>query len=374
MSPTTKSFGGARPFIGVCLTLAMVLTVVLISPASAEPRAAGSSPHEVVTDLTGMRILMTNDDGVQQNAIGLFELRKALCAAGAEVVVVGPWSDQSGASMSITFGSSAFKFALDTPEIAAPYAGDCGASAAVFGACRVPTGAPADCSAAGAVTLTPADAATLGAYFVRDEYGWASGPDVVLSGINRGGNDGLNVNVSGTVGAATIANSLGYPAIAISASSSGDRVAAAQWAVGFVGTLGASDLLPADYVLNVNYPSGSPAMALWTTVAQSSPFATGYTRDGLIFTSTFGPCLPGPTCGPAAPGTDSAVYSSGSISISPVSRNRTVGAAADTHDAQLLVMMGLFDRPSPMTVDGCKHGGWQVRGFKNQGQCVRQFK
>ena len=77
--------------------------------------------------------------------------------------------------------------------------------------------------------------------------------------------------------------------------------------------------------------------------------------------------------GPAAPGTDSAVYGSGSISISPVSVNRTVGAGADVARAQLLVMTGLFDRPSPMTVDGCKQGGWQLRGFQNQGACVRAF-
>jgi 5'-nucleotidase len=349
---------------------AAVLLVAVSGPSTSAAQDV-SSPG-VVNDLSGTRILLTNDDGVQQNAIGIYELRKALCNAGAEVVVVGPWADQSGASMSITFGSSAFRFALDAPDIAPQYAADCGGTGAVFGACRVLTGSPADCT--GATTLTPADAVTLGAFFVRDEFGWTDGPDVVISGINRGGNDGLNVNISGTVGAATIASSLGYAAIAVSASSSANPVAAAQWTVGFAGTLRAHDALPADYVLNVNYPSGEPSLALWTSVAQTSPFATGYVRDGLLFTSTFGACVPGPRCGPAAPGTDSAVLASRSISITPVSVDRTVGAGADVDQAQLLVMTGQFDRPQPMTVEGCKSGGWQVRGFQNQGECVSAFE
>lgn len=353
------------------LGLAVLVAALLSSPGGAASKA-GKVPREVVTDLSGLRVLVTNDDGVQPTATGLYELRKALCAAGAEVVVVGPWSDQSGASMAITFGSGSFRFALDTPDIPPQYAGDCGGSAAVFGACRVPTGAPADCSAAEAVTLTPGDAATLGSFFVGDEFGW-DGPDLVLSGINRGGNDGLNVNISGTVGAATIAGSLGHPAIAISASSSAQPVAVSEWAVGFVGTLAARGELPSGYVLAVNWPSGDPQRVLWTTVAQTSAVATGYVRDGLLFTSTFGACMPGPVCTAPAPGTDSAAYSTGNIAITPVSVNRTVGAPADVEAVRAMVMSGLFDRPSPMTVDGCKDGGWRERGFQNQGECVRLF-
>ncbi len=28
---------------------------------------------------------------------------------------------------------------------------------------------------------------------------------------------------------------------------------------------------------------------------------------------------------------------------------------------------------STLTVDGCTTGGWQIRGFPNQGECVRAF-
>src|SRR5690606_11007483 len=98
--------------------------------------------------------------------------------------------------------------------------------------------------------------------------------------------------------------------------------AAGEWSSGFIGLLAANYLLPADYIVNVNYPRTDRAPitdAVWTTVAQRSPFATGYVRDGdLSFESVFANCTPGPRCGAAEAGSDSAVYSSGTISISAV--------------------------------------------------------
>lgn len=309
-----------------------------------------------------MRILITNDDGVQPgvDSVGLFELRAALCAAGADVVVVAPWQNMSGASASITYGSSQTRFTLTRPFIDSPYENDCSESpalGAVWGACVTVVGAPAFCDAT-TPTLTPADAATLGATAaVQQLHGWPQGPELVLSGTNRGGNDGLNVNISGTLGAATIASSLGYPSIAFNASSSGDATANARgtatWAVGFVARLRQAALLPTGYVLSVNYPrvdKGPVTTAEWTTVAQSSGYATGFVRDGeSSFGSTYGPCVPGPSCGTPAPGTDSAAYSAGRIAVTPISVDRTLGlrttirTIADSLRVRILVQLGAFN-------------------------------
>ena len=57
----------------------------------------------------GLKVLLTNDDsargldaGFGTDGKGLYELRKALCAAGADVLVVAPWSQQSGAGARMT--------------------------------------------------------------------------------------------------------------------------------------------------------------------------------------------------------------------------------------------------------------------------------
>jgi hypothetical protein len=183
---------------------------------------------------------------------------------------------------------------------------------------------------------------------VQSLAGWTAGPDLILSGINAGGNDGLNVNISGTLGAATIGASLGYPSIAFSASSSPsgnpvpNYVANAAWAVSFVGTLAANDLLPQGYVLSANYPRvdrGYPTEAVWTTVSQQSPLATNFTANGLDFTSSFGPCT-SPNCKNPLPGTDSVAYAAGKIAVSAISVDRTLGATADSDAVQVLVASG----------------------------------
>ncbi|WP_409332715.1 5'/3'-nucleotidase SurE [Trujillonella humicola] len=298
-----------------------------------------------------MRILLTNDDGVQQGVTtqGVYELRRALCAAGADVVVVAPWTEQSGRSAAITYGSSSTRFTLGTPDLAG-YAGDCAdapSGGAVYGACVTAVGGT--CTV-GSTSLTPADAVTLGATAaVQQVHQWTNGPDLVISGINSGGNDGQNVNVSGTVGAATIAVSLGYPAIALSTSTSGvaasNYVATATWAVPFVARLAAERALPADYVLNVNHPRvdrGRVTQAVWTTVAQNAAFATTYQAEGLSFRSVYGQCTGGTYCGAPERGSDSAAYAAGQIAVTPVSVDRTVADSASLQKARALVQSGAF--------------------------------
>ena len=76
--------------LGALLTgLTLALTGALAS--------GGAATAATGTDLTGLKVLVTNDDsargldaGFGTDGKGLYELRKALCAAGADVLVVAP--------------------------------------------------------------------------------------------------------------------------------------------------------------------------------------------------------------------------------------------------------------------------------------------
>ncbi len=126
-----------------------------------------------------MRILLSNDDGYF--APGLERLAAAL-AARAEVTVVAPEADRSGASNSLT---------LDRPLMVR----------------RAPSGFLF-------VNGTPTDCVHLAVTGLLEQL-----PDLVISGINRGANMGDDTIYSGTVAAATEGFLLGIPSIAISLAS-----------------------------------------------------------------------------------------------------------------------------------------------------------
>ena len=162
-----------------------------------------------------MKILVSNDDGYL--AKGVNTLADAL-ARKADVTVVAPDRNQSGASNSLT---------LHTPL-------------------RVHT--------AGAqryfVNGTPSDCVHLALSGFLDE-----DPDIVVSGINHGANLGDDVIYSGTVAAAMEGRFLGLPAIAVSLAGRAPKHfdTAARVAVDLVDKL-AADPLPKDLMLNVNVP------------------------------------------------------------------------------------------------------------------------
>jgi 5'-nucleotidase len=162
-----------------------------------------------------MRILISNDDGYL--APGLVALAEAL-ASVAEIVVVAPDSNRSGASNSLS---------LDRPLTV---------QQAANGFYFV-NGTPTDCVH---VALTG----------MLD-----SRPDLVVSGINNGQNMGDDTLYSGTVAAATEGYLFGIPAIAFSQVASGwEHVdAAARMAREIV--LRRFATLPAPYLLNVNIPN-----------------------------------------------------------------------------------------------------------------------
>ena len=162
-----------------------------------------------------MRILISNDDGYL--APGISALADAL-ASVAEIVVVAPDSNRSGASNSLS---------LDRPLAV---------QRAANGFYFV-NGTPTDCVH---VALT-------GMLDFR--------PDLVVSGINNGQNMGDDTLYSGTVAAATEGFLFGIPAIAFSQVAHGwEHVdSAARLARDIVQRR--FDMLPSPYLLNVNIPN-----------------------------------------------------------------------------------------------------------------------
>lgn len=161
------------------------------------------------------RILLSNDDGYLAPGLGALA---AACARRAEITVVAPDRNRSGASNSLT---------LEMPMRV---------HRAENGFLYV-DGTPTDCVHLAVTGLME------------------TAPDMVIAGINSGANLGDDVLYSGTVAAATEGRFLGYPAIAVSLA--GRNPVHYETAARVV-----SDLLerlerapiPADSILNINVP------------------------------------------------------------------------------------------------------------------------
>lgn len=168
----------------------------------------------MVSGISPMRILVSNDDGV--HAEGIRALSEALAACG-EVIVVAPDRNRSGASHSLTL-----EVPLRVTRIA-----ETGYHAV--------KGTPTDC-----VHLAVNE-------LVRPE------PDMVVAGVNHGANLGDDVIYSGTVAAATEGRHLGFPSLAISLVGKTHFATAAHYAAQLVKGMMVHPL-PADQILNVNVP------------------------------------------------------------------------------------------------------------------------
>ncbi len=127
-----------------------------------------------------MRILLTNDDGIF--AEGLCALYDVLCHEH-EIFVVAPEAERSAVGHAITIADPLRVKKVKRGNLFFGYAVN---------------GTPADC--------------------VKIALHELIGPDIdlVLSGINRGANVGINVLYSGTVSAATEGVIMGYPGVAVS--------------------------------------------------------------------------------------------------------------------------------------------------------------
>ncbi|WP_367362146.1 5'/3'-nucleotidase SurE [Mesotoga sp.] len=167
-----------------------------------------------------MKILLTNDDGIQ--ATGIRSLAKRL-SRSHEVTIVAPESNRSGVSHSITWLTPVRIRERETIENVSSF-------------CT--SGTPADCVVA-AATISGIDRF-----------------DLVLSGINHGQNLGVDIRYSGTLSAALEARVHGIPAMAISVVSeeNPDFLAAVDFSESFVREYDWKKL-PKHTVLNVNVPA-----------------------------------------------------------------------------------------------------------------------
>jgi 5'-nucleotidase len=161
-------------------------------------------------------ILITNDDGI--HAPGLRALVDAL-QGSATLTVVAPLHERSAAAQSLTLRQPIYCDQIADREFA--------------------------------VEGTPADAMILAFHTLLPEK-----PDLVISGINRGGNMGENVYYSGTVGAAMEAAINRVPAIAVSVAyrqKDFDYSPAARFTQLLVPLI-LKEGLPPGVILNVNVP------------------------------------------------------------------------------------------------------------------------
>ncbi len=167
-----------------------------------------------------MRILLTNDDGVE--AYGLAVLHDIARTLSDDVWVVAPVVEQSGKGRGVTLHEPLRVKRLADKRFA--------------------------------ISGTPTDCVQIAVNDLMDK-----APDLVLSGINRGFNLAQDVTLSGTVAGALQGMTLGIPSIALSQCLDFDVDLEAQWSAAHAhGAAIISNLIghgwPADVVMNINFP------------------------------------------------------------------------------------------------------------------------
>lgn len=163
-----------------------------------------------------MKILISNDDGINARGIALLE---EACRAVGDVTVVAPDREQSASSHALTM--------------------------------RRPLRAEKRGDGRFQVDGTPTDCVLLALEIVVD-----AKPDFVFSGVNHGPNMGEDVLYSGTVAAAMEGLSLGIPGVAMSYAGRDLRILETQR--GWIGRVAADltkvEKFPEETLLNVNFP------------------------------------------------------------------------------------------------------------------------
>lgn len=303
MRPHTTRFLLATLTAGAC-TLAV----------TGSATAAGTTSQDA-----SLRIMLTNDDGWDHP--GITAIYDGLVAAGHEVTMVAPLTNNTGAGAALTTGGS---LVVTHPE-PGKYA----------------------------VDGTPADTAEFG--FNRVFAGDA--PDLVVSGTNRGQNVGTGTVHSGTAGAIVTSLNNGVPGIAISTAADlrgGHRdnlpyAATAAYLVTLLDQLqdarkAGDPLLPKGVGLNVNYPylAGGTGTPAGVKLAKSGASFYDYTYvnaelpavgDSASFTLAL-------VSQPADPGSDDDLLDRGYITITPIAGNYDI----ETPQAVLGKLNAIFRR------------------------------
>lgn len=252
-----------------------------------------------------MRVLLTNDDGI--NADGLQAFRRALLRVeGIELAVIAPDGDRSAIGRGITIRRPLWVSEVPFDDGTSGFATD---------------GTPVDC-----VRL-----ATLG---LIDDFT----PQLVVSGVNHGANIGDDISYSGTVAAALEGILLGLPAIAVSQQSTdgawhGDRDmdfgTAAAFAARIVEQI--EDVpLPEGTLLNVNLPGGGDVDGVEVTRLGRRIYRDELSlmgeREGRRQYRIYGPAPDNE----GEPGTDVAAIAAGRAAVTPLHFDLTHGPGVET--------------------------------------------
>lgn len=248
-----------------------------------------------------MRILVTNDDGINAPGLKVLEaIAHALAGPDGSVWVVAPAFEQSGVAHKISYTEPTMIAQMGPQRFAAE-------------------GSPADCVLAG----------------IHDVMGDAP-PDLVLSGVNRGNNSAENALYSGTLGGAMEGALQGLPAIALSQyygpkNNEADNPfeAAAVHGVDVVRRILAADPpRQTGYRLfyNVNFPPVPAADVRGVRLApQGFRADTRFGTEPVLSPSgrRFLWIKGGPQHTPTEPGSDAAVNLDGFISVTPMRADLT---------------------------------------------------
>jgi len=241
-------------------------------------------------ELAKARILVTNDDGIESPGIKLLE--EMARALSPDVWIVAPEQEQSAASHSLTT-----RRPLRMAEVAPQrYAVD---------------GTPTDC-----VMLAVK-------HLLRERR-----PELVLSGINGGGNVGEDLTYSGTVAAAMEATLLDIPAIALSQHFvDGEPICwetAARFAPGVIRRLTQLPW-PEHTLMNVNFPDEAPQAVRGIAVTSQGKRAIADNLTERLDPRGRPYYWIGPVRedGIAEPGTDLAAINDKRVSVTPIYLNLT---------------------------------------------------
>ena len=240
-----------------------------------------------------MRILLTNDDGI--NAKGMGVLRRIAAAISDDVWVVAPASEQSAVSRCVSLHNPVHAKKLEDKVYSV-------------------SGSPTDC-----VIVAIRD-------LLKDHK-----PDLVLSGVNRGQNLAEDVTFSGTVAGALQGMEMGVPSIALSLARGFQGARSLPWETAEAhGAKLIKDLLktgwPENVVLSVNFPDTAPNAVKGTQITRQGARdyemqgidKRDHPRGGHYYWLTYGAGLSNPP-----QGTDLRAIYDGYISVTPLHTDLT---------------------------------------------------